>query len=220
MKKTRLSFLLACCALCVAARAQRIVYHTDLPKTLADNSAYKIGMNTTYATTMDNVRKYRQSMSENMAVVDMVQNKIYSALSTVDDAMKNGRYLYYMALKLPRIVSNIAKAGQLAIDKPYLFAYWSSTGEILTLRINGLQQYLRDFLLTNRDSVLIDPVRRDQFIYTTYRDVCTIYNVTEAMVSQFELYNLNDAIGKIVPYQWYINLDKSIVQSTLSKFKF
>ncbi len=67
---------------------------------------------------------------------------------------------------------------------------------------------------------MMDPVRRDQFIYTTYRDILTVYNVTESMVSLFELYNLKDAINKIVPYQWYINMDKSIVASTLSKFKF
>ncbi len=126
-------------AQCISPNAQRIVYHTDLPKTLAANSAYKTGLNTAYGSTMEEIAKYRKTMTENMAVVDMVQNKIYSALSSVGDAIKNGRYLYYMPLKIPAIASNIAKAASLIAAKPYLLAYWSSTGEILTLRIKGLQ---------------------------------------------------------------------------------
>jgi len=47
-----------------------------------------------------------------------------------------------------------------------------------------------------------------------------LYNISEQLVNNFRLYNLNDAVNKIVPYKMYINMDAVIVKDMLNQFKF
>jgi len=70
------------------------------------------------------------------------------------------------------------------------------------------------------DSLLIDQTTRDQLLWTTYNMINTIYNISNNMVFQFRQYTLQMAINKVVPYEWYINLDKGITQQILNNAKF
>ena len=70
------------------------------------------------------------------------------------------------------------------------------------------------------DSLLIDQTTRDQLLWTTYNMINTIYNISSNMVHMFSQYTLQTAINKVVPYSWYINLDKSITQQILNNAKF
>ena len=72
----------------------------------------------------------------------------------------------------------------------------------------------------DNDSLLIDQTTRDQLLWTVYNQVNTIYNISNNMVYQFRQYTLQMAINKVVPYQWYINFDKSITQQILNNAKF
>jgi polyferredoxin len=199
---------------------QTTVYHIDLPQTLLKNSSYKMAMNTLYANKLNDIKSDRTNTVAYLGTVQVIQNKILSSLSTADDAIKNGKYIYYIGQKVPQIFSNISKAAMLAADKPYLIAYWNSTGSLLIARVAGLQSFISDFVLSNREDILIDQVKRDQFIYTTYRDINTIYTISAAMVQLFEQVNFQEAVNHVVPYNWYLNMDKSIVNNTIQRFKF
>lgn len=200
--------------------AQSIVIHKDLMQRVAENTADKQAWLLLYNKSLDSVKSHRNKVLENWSTIEAIQQKIYNNLTNVDDGIKQSRQLYYIALKVPKIFENVLEAGKIAIGKPYLVVYWNGTGQLLIDKVLSLQNFVSTFIMShNNDSLLIDQTTRDQFLWTTYNKINTIYNISTNMVYMFRQYTLQMAINKVVPYQWYINLDKSISQEIINGVK-
>lgn len=203
------------------AKSQGIVYHQDLMQRVAENTANKQSWLLLYNNSLDTIQSHRKKVLANWSTIEAVQQKIYKNLTNVDDGIKQSKQLYYIAQKVPKIFDNILQASQIAVGKPYLVIYWNGTGQLLTDKILSLQNFVSTFIMSHdNDSLLIDQTTRDQLLWTTYNQVNTIYNISNNMVYQFRQYSLQMAINKVVPYQWYINLDKSITQRILNNANF
>ncbi|MDE3185113.1 MAG: hypothetical protein KGM16_17015 [Bacteroidota bacterium] len=202
-------------------RSQNIVYHQDLMQRVAENTADKQSWLLLYNNSLDSIQSHRKKVLANWSVIEAVQQKIYKNLTNVDDGIKQSRQLYYIAQKVPKIFDNILQASQIAVGKPYLVIYWNGTGQLLIDKILSLQNFVSTFIMSHdNDSLLIDQTTRDQLLWATYNQVNTIYNISNNMVYQFRQYTLQMAINKVVPYEWYINLDKGITQQILNNAKF
>lgn len=202
-------------------KSQSLVYHQDLIQRVAENTADKQGWLLLYNNSLDTVQSDRKKVLANWSTIEAVQQKIYKNLTNVDDGIKQSRQLYYIAQKVPKIFDNILQASKIAIGKPYLVVYWNGTGQLLTDKILSLQNFVSTFIMSHdNDSLLIDQTTRDQLLWRVYNQVNTIYNISNNMVYQFRQYSLQMAINKVVPYQWYINFDKSITQQILNNAKF
>lgn len=205
----------------ITLHAQNIVIHEDLMQRVAENTASKNIWLEMYDNELDQVKSDRETVLGNWTIIEEIQKKIYSNLTNVNDAIKNGRQIKIIAERVPLIVSNVTEAGQIAIGKPYLIVYWNGTGQLLIDKALELQTFLTEFILSHdNDSLLIDQVTRDQLVWQTYNRINTIYNISNSMVSLFKRYTLQMAVNKIVPYQWYINLDKAITKEILDRIKF
>ena len=202
-------------------RSQNIVYHQDLMQRVAENTADKQSWLLLYNNSLDSIQSHRKKVLANWTTIEAVQQKIYKNLTNVDDGIKQSRQLYYIAQKVPKIFDNILQASQIAVGKPYLVIYWNGTGQLLIDKILSLQNFVSTFIMSHdNDSLLIDQTTRDQLLWATYNQVNTIYNISNNMVYQFRQYTLQMAINKVVPYEWYINLDKGITQQILNNAKF
>lgn len=205
----------------ITLHAQNIVIHEDLMQRVAENTASKNIWLEMYDNELDQVKSDRETVLGNWTIIEEIQKKIYSSLTNVNDAIKNGRQIKLIAERVPLIVSNVTEAGQIAIGKPYLIVYWNGTGQLLIDKALELQTFLTEFILSHdNDSLLIDQVTRDQLVWQTYNRINTIYNISNSMVSLFKRYTLQMAVNKIVPYQWYVNLDKAIAKEILDRIKF
>ncbi len=202
-------------------KSQSIVYHQDLMQRVAENTADKQSWLLLYNNSLDSIQSHRKKVLANWTTIEAVQQKIYKNLTNVDDGIRQSRQLYYIAQKVPKIFDNILQASQIAIGKPYLVIYWNGTGQLLIDKILSLQNFVSTFIMSHdNDSLLIDQTTRDQLLWATYNQVNTIYNISNNMVYQFRQYTLQMAINKVVPYDWYINLDKGITQQILNNAKF
>lgn len=205
----------------IKGKSQSIVYHQDLMQRVAENTAYKQSWLLLYNNSLDTIQSHRKKVLTNWSAIEAVQQKIYKNLTNVDDGIKQSKQLYYIAQKVPKVFDNILQASKIAIGKPYLVVYWNGTGQLLINKILSLQNFVSTFIMSHdNDSLLIDQTTRDQLLWTTYNQVNTIYNISNNMVYQFRQYTLQMAINKVVPYQWYINFDKSITQQILNNVKF
>ena len=202
-------------------KSQSLVYHPDLMQRVAENTLDKQSWLLLYNNSLDTVQSDRKKVLANWGAIQAVQQKIYSSLTNVDDGIKQSKQLYYMSQKIPKIFDNILAAAKIAAGKPYLVVYWNSTGQILLNKVLSLQNFVSSFIMSHGDdSLLIDQTTRDQLLWTTYNMINTIYNISSNMVHMFNQYTLQTAINKVVPYSWYINLDKSITQQILNNAKF
>jgi hypothetical protein len=220
-KEMKTLFIIGLIIFSTKGKSQSIVYHQDLMQRIAENTADKQGWLMLYNNSLDTIQSDRKKVLTNWSTIEVVQQKIYSSLTNVDDGIKESKQLYYITQKVPKIFDNIVEAGKIALGKPYLEVYWNGTGQLLTDKILSLQNFVSTFIMShNNDSLLIDQTTRDQLLWTTYNMINTIYNISSNMVYMFGQYSLQMAINKVVPYRWYIQLDKSITQQILSNEKF
>jgi hypothetical protein len=221
MKMMKTVFIIGLVIFSIKGKPQSIVYHKDLMQRVAENTVDKQSWLLLYNNSLDTVQSDRKKVLANWSTIEAVQQKIYNNLTNVDDGIKESKQLYYIAQKVPKIFDNILEASKIAIGKPYLVAYWNGTGQLLIDKILSLQNFVSTFIMSHHnDSLLIDQTTRDQLLWTTYNMINTIYNISSNMVYTFRQYTLQMAINKVVPYQWYINFDKSITQQILNKAKF
>lgn len=202
-------------------KSQSIVYHQDLIQRVAENTADKQSWLLLYNNSLDTIQSHRKKVLTNWSAIEAVQQKIYKNLTNVDDGIKQSKQLYYIAQKVPKVFDNLLQASKIAVGKPYLVVYWNGTGQLLMDKILSLQNFVTTFIMSHdNDFLLIDQTTRDQLLWTVYNQVNTIYNISNNIVYQFRQYTLQMAINKVVPYQWYINFDKSITQQILNNAKF
>lgn len=200
--------------------AQQYVIHKDLLGIQARNTAYKNLWNSNYANKLDEIKSDREKVASYLTVIEAVQNKIYSSLVNVDDAIKNGKTLGYISKKIPLIFNNLSEAAKLAIGKPYLLIMVQNQSQVFIARITNLSNYLRDIVLSQDEQILIDQAKRDRFVYEVYQEINVLYHLSQSIVDQFKMHNLSDAINEVVPYKLFINVDKIIVNGILTKLKF
>jgi hypothetical protein len=222
-KKMRTAFfiIIFLAVLFMKVKSQGIVYHQDLMQRVAENTADKQSWLILYNNSLDSIQSHRKKVLANWSTIEAVQQKVYKNFTNVADGIKQSRQLYYIAQRVPKIFNNIIEASEIAVGKPYLVVYWNGTGQLLIDKILSLQNFVSAFIMSHdNDSLLIDQTTRDQLLWTVYNQVNTIYNISNNMVYQFRQYTLQMAINKVVPYQWYINFDKSITQQILNNAKF
>jgi hypothetical protein len=202
------------------AKAQQYVYHTDLFPQVIENSSFKMGSNELYANKLSSVKSDRTTTSAYAAIIEEAQNLIFSSLTNVDDGIKNGKTVYYVVQKIPMILDNLETATSLAIDKPYLATIAAQSAQVFAARLTNLSSYLQNFILSSNESTLINQADRDKFVHKLYEEVNILYSLSQSLVNDFTLYNLQDAINKIIPYKQYINMDEAIATGIVTRFKF
>jgi hypothetical protein len=198
----------------------QVVIHSDLIPQTFINSTYMMVMNELYGDKMNDIKTDRTNTSGYATAIEEAQRLIFNSLSSVDDAIKNGKTVAIIAQKVPKILSNLETAASLAAGKPYLATIAAQSAQVFTTRLLNLSAYLQNFVLSSDDATLINQVDRDKFIHKIYEEVSILYTLSESLVNDFTLYNLQDAINKIVPYKQFVNMDKAIVTGMVNRFKF
>ncbi len=91
--------------------------------------------------------------------------------------------------------------------------------QVFYMRILNLSTYLKDVVLSSDEKILIDPVRRHQFVYDVYNEISILHQLSQSILNQYQLHNLQDAIDKIIPASTFYNIDKTLVQDIIRKIK-
>ena len=136
-------FIIVAVVFSFKTQSQNLVYHQDLLQRVAENTADKQSWLLLYNNSLDSVQSDRKKVLTNWATIEAVQQKIYSSLTNVDDAIKQSRQLYYITQKVPKIFDNILAAGKIAVGKPFLVVYWNGTGQVLMDKVLSLQNLIR-----------------------------------------------------------------------------
>lgn len=197
------------------------VIHPKVIEQLGENEAVRETNIHLLKMKLDSIKSYKEKVLAEWQIVEMVHEKIYNNLLNADDAIRNGKQMYYAGQEVPRIIANVAEAGKLAAGKPYLIAYWNGIGQEITLQ--ALQAYsdIEHLILKSKDpQILISQTKRDELLWKIWEDINALHNLSRNMVYQFRYYNLQMAINHIVPYKGYINIDQFAVGQILQTAKF
>jgi len=214
-------FCLVCILWTKSANAQFVTwaFHTDLPFTQIKNTAYKVAWNNRYADKLNDIKKDREKTLAYLMTVEEIQRKIYNSLSNVSGAVKDGKTIVAITKKIPLILNNLQESIKLAAGKPYLLPLVEDIYQVFYIRLLHLSTYLKDVVLSNDEKILIDPVRRHQFVYDVYCEINVLHRLSQSILNQYQLHNFQDAIDKIIPASTFYNIDKTLMQDIIRKIK-
>lgn len=200
-------------------QGQRQVIHTDLIPQMQANTDAKILLNKAYENKLNQIKEDRDKTLAYSTAIEEVQRKVFNSLTNVDGALRNGKTLIYISKKIPHIFNNLVEASQLAAGKPFLATLAADQARIITGRVVKLQNYLNDFVLKDDPKALINPTDRAKFVHEVYENILIIDNMSASLINAFKLYNLQDAVNKVVPFEMYKNVDKILIQDIVKKVK-
>lgn len=170
--------------------------------------------------TLNRAKNYKEKTLAAWTTVEQVHNKIYDNLTNVSSGIRDGKTLATIMKKIPKIAENVFKAGKEATGKPYLIKVYSRTGMMLIDRVDRLRDDISNIVESADKDMLINQARRSEILWKIYKQVKVIYNISETMIYEFKWYNLQMAVNEIIPYKFYMDLDKGLVDKALNRFKF
>lgn len=218
MKQIILSQLFLC--IINVLHAQQVVIHPDLIAQQGRNTAYKMFWAERYNNTLEQIKDHRSGILSSMAAVEQIQQKIFKNLTMVEQGLKDGKTVWYIARKIPRIFSLYEEAAKLAAKKPYLLTMVSKEAELCYQRMLKLTQYLQESLLSSDESVLMDPVTRAKLVHQVYEEVRVMEALGQHLVFTLQAQTLQDAIQQVIPYKDYIQMDRAIIEGILRQWKY
>jgi hypothetical protein len=197
-----------------------IVFHTDLPVRQIENTAVKQACLAEYGSKLKQIENDRAVTSADLALVEEIQAKLVKSFANCDDAIRNGKTLYYAFQRLPKIYENLQKASGLAAAKPFLIPLATDAGSIIVTRLGNLVDYFENTITNNDYGVFINQAKRDKLIMHVYAEINTLYAYSSSLYNKFNLYTIQDAVNQIVPYKNMVNQDMAIINNIKSTFKF
>lgn len=214
-------FFFSAIFVCAAARAQyQVVYHRDVIPQIAKNTVAKQTQLTAYNSTIETVRSKREKITEYNAVIEGVQRQVFGALSNASSGLKNARLLSATLAKVPAIYTNLSQCITLAAGKPYLIPTVTELSGIFIARCANLEAYIKNFILSSDETVLITPIKRDQFLLETANEINVLYSISISLKRKLQALKFQDAVNEILPLQLYIQRDKEAVNDILRLRKF
>ena len=216
-------FLLLCTVLvCTAGNAQyfEVVIHQDVTPQIIKNSAAKGAQLAAYNSTLQKVQRNREKVTEYSAVIEGVQQQVFGALSNASSGLKHAKLLTATLAKIPAIYTNLYQCGTLVAKKPYLVTSVTELSGIFITRCANLEAYIKNFILSSDETVLITPIKRDQFLLETANEINVLFAISQSLKRKLHALKFQDAVDEILPLSLYIHRDKEAVKEILRLSKF
>lgn len=201
------------------SKAQFVIHTDNTYQNVALQSGKKIAYLSMYQSVAADIEKYKRKTTEDYLIIEQVQNRIYHSLNEVDELTRQAKSAYYAGKQIIKMSDNLAKAGKLAAKKPYLLVYWRKMAPVMIGRAMELQSFMTDYIQKNKKDVLMNKTARDIFLWNAYEDIEALYNLSAVMLLDFKRVTLAEAVNTVVPYEYYLDLDKSIIQTNLERLK-
>lgn len=215
--KNLYSIIFLCAGLC--SKAQFVIHMDNTYQNVALQSGKKTAYLSMYLSVAADIEKYKRKTTQDYLIIEQVQNSIYQSLNEVDELTRQAKSAYYAGKQIIQMSDNLTKAGVLAAKKPYLLVYWRKMAPVMIGRALELKSFMTDYIQKNKKDVLMNKTKRDIFLWNTYEDIQALYNLSEVMLLDFKRVTLAEAVNTVVPYEYYLDLDKSIIQSSLERLK-
>lgn len=202
------------------ASAQQLVIHPDLLAQQARNTAVKQGWLGLYGNRLEDIRTDRSATLASLATVERIQEQVYRTLTQVQQGLRDGRTVWYLSKRIPRVFALMQEAVRLAAQKPYLLPMVVKESNLCYRRLLNLSGYLQQTLLQADERTLIDPATRGELVTKIYEEVRVTEALAENIVRTLNMSKLQDAVQSVVPYRDYLQMDKAIIDGILRQWKY
>lgn len=200
--------------------AQTLVYNDKLLVQLTKNQAMRLASNESYLNSYEKQKTTYDEINRKLAQIVAIQNFIYDKLTNVNDAIRQGKQLYYLSKTFGQIGVNANDVLSLTAQHPeYAILlnrfYIGAAQELLKM-----QSELTNDILHEENDFLMDPYDRQVLIQNLSTKAQMINGYLICIKIRLKNARKTPYIYQIPTINTYVNLDRMIVKGIIEKYKF
>lgn len=168
---------------------------------------------------LETIREYKEKALENLTIVQTVQARVYSGLTQINSALKNGRMVKDCYAILEDIVKYQKQVTEYAKDDPVLLLFAEKSEADFKKKSIDLIFYISDFVTKHDKDVLMDTGKRDELVAHIQRELRILRALSYSAKNQMYYASFGSKLEKLNPWQSYVNQDKRLVKEILANTK-
>jgi len=213
-------YLMVFCMCPFLLLAQRVVFDARHLAIVNENAVVRNAAEISHNELLSKINKSLDIIDINTSSVVLVQSMIYSSLSNVNSALKNGLALRDMYAVCEEIIGYGREMGKLGINEPYLVLFSEQMIRDIRKRSAQMMTEISGFVLKEGQNILMDYNNRDELIAGIRADLQIIRGLAYGAWKAMYWAKVRGVIKLLNPFQGFINRDAQIVSDILTKTKY
>lgn len=197
--------------------AQRVVFDARHLTIVNENALVRNAAEISHNELLGKINKSLDNININTSSIVMAQSMIYSSLSNVNSALKNGLALRDMYAICEEIIGYGREMGKLGVNEPYLLLFSEEIIRDITKRSAKMMTEISGFVLKEGQDILMDYNSRDELIAGIRVDLQIIRGLAYGAWKAMYWAKVRGVISMLNPFQGFINRDLQIVSEILTK---
>ena len=213
-------FLMFGCLCCLQLAAQRVVIDTRHLAVVNENAVIRTTAEVSHTELLRKINASLDNINTNTSSIVLAQSLIYSSLSNVNSALKNGLALRDMYSVCEEIIGYGREMGKLAVNEPYLVLFSEQIIKDIGKRSAGIMAEVSGYVLKEGQDILMDYNSRDELLAKVRTDLQIIRGLAYGAWKAMYWAKQRGVVSMLNPFQHFINRDKQIVADIISKTKY
>lgn len=200
--------------------SQRVVYDEAHNAIVTENSFVRTSAALTHQSYLENIKNSLNHVNLNAASVVTAQELIYSGLSNVNRALRNGLMLKSMYSTCDQILNYSTAMVEIGRKEPYLLLFAEDMAREVALRSGRLITEVSSFVLKQGENVLMDYNARDELMKRISDELHIISGLCYGAWRAMYWTSQRGIIRELNPFGGFIHSDKRMVEDILLKAKY
>jgi len=215
-----ISYVMVFCMCPFLLSAQRVVFDARHLAVVNENAVVRNAAEIGHNELLGKINKSLDNINLNTSSIVMAQRMIYSSLSNVNSALKNGLALRDMYAVCEEIIGYGREMGKLGKSEPYLMLFSEQMIRDITTRSAKMMTEISGFVLKEGQNVLMDYNSRDELIAGIRADLQIIRGLAYGAWKAMYWAKVRGVVKMLNPFQGFINRDVQIVSDIIRKTRY
>jgi len=203
-----------------AVFAQLLVYDAGHFNIITENAFVRTSAALTHQSYLEKIENSLNHINLNVGSVVTAQELIYTGLSNVNGALRNGLMLKSMFSTCDQIISFSNAMVEMGRKEPYLLLFAEDMAREVALRSGRLISEVGDFVLKQGGNVLMDYNARDELLKRISDELHIISGLCYGAWRAMYWTGQRGIIRSLNPFAGFINSDQRMVEEILLKAKY
>lgn len=208
------------CLSATSVSAQRLVIDTRHLAIVNENAVVRNAAETSHNEFLGRINRSLDNINTNTSSIVLAQGMIYSSLSNVSSALKNGLALRDMYLVCEEIIGYGKEMTGLALKEPYLLLFSEQIIRDISARSAKIMVEVTGFVVKEGQEALMDYNGRDALLAVLRNDLIIIRGLAYGAWKAMYWAKLKGVVSALNPFQGFINRDKQLVADIISKTRY
>lgn len=201
----------------LSAFSQRVVYDAGHYAIITENSFVRTSAALGHQSYLEKIENSLNNINLNAAAVVSAQELVYSGLSNVNGALRNGLMLQSMYSTCDQIILYSTAMVEMGRKEPYLLLFAEDMAREVVLRSGRLISEVSRFVLKQGENVLMDYNARDEQMKKISDELHIISGLCYGAWRAMYWAGQRGIIRALNPFAGFINSDKRMVEDILLK---